>query len=121
MSACVKVKLLGIVVEVALNVDDRGTLVAAAGGQVAQRAYEVGEPSRGRALGCHLTLEVAVLLLDLLGDSGLQLVAGEIRKIVVGKVLELELVGSTGETCGVARRDNGISQLPTGSLNAPSP
>lgn len=112
MSVCIKVKLLGVVVEVTLNVDDRGTLVAAAGGQVAQRADEVGEPSRGRALGCHLTLEVAVLFLDLLRDSCLELIAGEICKIIVGKVLELQLVGSTGETCGVTRGNNRVSQLP---------
>ena len=56
------------VVEVVLDEDDRGALVAAAAGEVAQRADQVGEAARGGALRVHAALEVAFLLADAFAD-----------------------------------------------------
>ena len=44
-----------VVVKVPLNQDDGGALVAAAGGQVAEGADEVGQAAGGSALGLHRT------------------------------------------------------------------
>ena len=46
--------VVGVVVEIALNVDDGGTLVAGAGGQVAQGADQVRQAAGGSALGDHV-------------------------------------------------------------------
>ena len=78
--------LFCIVVKIPLNVDDGRTLVAAAGAQIAEGADQVRKlPGRG-ALGGHLPLQVLILLVNLGGDGGLQLLAGEVRKVVVGQV-----------------------------------
>ena len=45
---------VGIVIEVALNIDDRGTLVAGAAGQVAQGADKIRQVPGGRTLGHHV-------------------------------------------------------------------
>ena len=49
--------VVGIVVEVALDVDDGRALVAAAARQVAQRADQVGQAAGCRALGHHVADE----------------------------------------------------------------
>ena len=43
-----KIYLVGVVIEVTLDMDDGGTLVAGAGGQVAQGADQVGQAAGGR-------------------------------------------------------------------------
>ena len=53
-----------------------------------------------------------MLGLDLLLDGGLELVAGEVGKVVVGQELELQLIGLAGETGGVGGGDHGVGQLP---------
>jgi hypothetical protein len=50
-------KLFGIVIEVSLNVDDGRALIAAAGGQIRQRADQIGQTARGGALRDHRALE----------------------------------------------------------------
>ena len=94
-----------VVVKVSLDVYDGSTLVTRSGGQVAQRSDKIGETTGSCALGCHVANQVLVLLLDFLLDSRLQLLACERCEGIVGKVLQLELVGSSLETCGVCRRN----------------
>ena len=102
----------GVVVKITLNQDDRSTLVAGAGGQVAEGTDEVGQLAGRRALGCHVADEAAFLCLDALGNGCLQRFAGKIRKIVVGEVLELQLVRGADETLRKSRRYNRIGELP---------
>ena len=87
------VSIGGIVIEVALDEDDGGALIAGAGGQVAQGADEVGEAAGGGSLRGHIAHQVAVLLDDLALDGFLQRVAGEVGEIVVRQILQLQLVG----------------------------
>ena len=49
-----------IVVEIALDEDDGGALVARAGGQVAQRADQIGQAAGSGTLGHHLANQIAV-------------------------------------------------------------
>ena len=102
----------GVVVEVALDVDNGGTLVAGAGGQVAERTDQVGQLTGGSTLGSHLTNQVAVLFTDLGVDRLLQLLAAQSGELVVCQILQLQLVGSTLQACGVCGRNNRVSQLP---------
>ena len=71
---------VGIVIEVALNIDDRGTLVARAAGQVAQRADEVRQVPGGRTLGHHVAHQTdgGILFPDLLCHRLLQRLAGQV-------------------------------------------
>ena len=104
---------VGVVVEVTLDIDDGGALVAGAGGQVAQRANQVGEPTGSGTLGYHVAHQAgAVLLLNLLLDGIPESLAGEGGEVVVRQILELQLVGRALQTCGVGRGDNRVSQLP---------
>ena len=82
----------GIVVEIALNVNDGRALVARACGKVAKRADKVGKASWRRALRCHLSNEVSVLFNDSFLDCRLKSLALKPRKIVIRKILELKLV-----------------------------
>ena len=107
-----KAALFSVVFEVVLHDDDGRALVAAAAGEVAERADEVGEAPRRGALGDHVALEVGVLPADGLLDGGLELVAGEAGELVVGEVLELELVGQAAQALGEAGADDGVGQLP---------
>ena len=89
--------------------NDGSTLISRAGGEVAERAYKVGETTRGCALGCHISYEVGILLLNFRLDCRLELLAGEVGKCVVCKVLELQLVGSALKTAGVSGGNNRVS------------
>ena len=104
----------GVVVEIALNIDDGGALVAAAGGQIAQGADEIREAAGGGALGDHVAHKgsLGVLLADLLGDGLLQRLAAEVGKVLVGQILQLQLVGGALQTGGVAGGHHGVGQLP---------
>ena len=105
--------VVGIVVEVALNVDDGRALIAAAARQVAERADQVGQAAGRRALGHHVADQaLAGLLADALFDGFLQRLAPEITEVIVGEVLELQLVRRADKALGVAGGDNGISELP---------
>ena len=53
-------KSVGVIVEVTLNVDDGGTLVTGAGGQVAQRTDQVGQAAGGGAFGGHIAHQAAI-------------------------------------------------------------
>lgn len=94
----------GIVVEIALDIDDGGALVAAAGGQVTQGTDEIGKVAGGSTLGDHVAHQgdLGILLTDLLGNGLLQGIALEIGKVLVGQVLQLQLIGGTDEAAGVA-------------------
>ena len=46
--------LSGVVVEITLDIDDGGTLIAGTGGQIAQRTDEIGQAAGRGALGGHL-------------------------------------------------------------------
>ena len=81
-----------IVIKVALDKHDRRALVAGAACKVTERTDEVSQPSGSSPLRRHVAHEVSVLLLDALGDSFLESLTAEILKIVVGKVLELQLI-----------------------------
>ena len=98
----------GIVDEIALHQNDGGALIAGAGGQVAQRTDQVGQTAGSGALGGHGTGHIA-LFTDPLLDSLLQCLAGEIRKVVVSQVLQLQLVGSAFQTGGVGHGNAGVS------------
>lgn len=63
-------------------------------------------------LGGHIALEVGVLLADGLLDRGFELVAGESGKVVVGEILQLQLVRQTDEAGGEARADDRVGQAP---------
>ena len=52
----------GVVIKVALNVDDGGALIAAAAGQVAQRTDEIGQVAGGGALAHHVAHQAAGVL-----------------------------------------------------------
>ena len=103
---------VGVVIKVSLNEDDGRTLVARAGGQIAERADQIGQTAGRRALGRHLADQVAVLLLDLAFDRLTKRLAREGSELVVCQVLELELVGRTLKTYRVGRGDDGIGKLP---------
>ena len=104
----------GIVVEIALDVDDGRALVAAAAGQVAQRTDQVGEVAGGGALGHHASYQglLGVLGPDLLGYGLLQRLAGQVGKFLVRQVLQLQLVGRAHQAGGVAGGDHRVGQLP---------
>ena len=105
--------VVGIVVEVALNVNDGRALVAAAARQVAERADQVGQAAGRRALGHHVADQaLAGLLADALFDGFLQRLALEIAEVIVGEVLELQLVRRADKALGVAGGDDGVSELP---------
>ena len=105
--------VVGVVVEIALNVDDGGTLVAGAGGQVAQGADQVRQAAGGSALGDHVAHQRAAVLS---GDAALdglpQLLAVQTGEIVVRQVLQLQFVGRTLQTGGVGGGHHGVCQLP---------
>ena len=109
----------GVVVEIALNVDDGGTLVARAGGQVAQGADQVGQAAGRGALGGHFAHQGAVLLFDLVFDGIPQRLAGQGGKVVVRQILELELVGGALQAGGVGRADNGDQPAPRSCPRGP--
>ena len=88
--------VVGVVVEIALNVDDGGTLVAGAGGQVAQGADQVRQAAGGSALGDHVAHQRAAVLSGNAALDGLpQLLAVQTGEIVVRQVLQLQFVGRT--------------------------
>ena len=101
-----------VVVEIALDVDDGCALIARTGGQVAQRTDQVGQAAGGCTLGCHLANQIVVLLLDLLLDGLTQCLTGQVCELVVGQILQLELVGCALEAGCVGGRDDGVGQLP---------
>ena len=102
----------GVVVKITLTQNDRRSLLAGAGGQVAEGTDEVGQLAGRRALGCHVADEAAFLRLDALGNGCLQRFAGKIREIVVGEVLELQLVRRADEALCESGRYNRIGELP---------
>ena len=96
-----------------LNVDNGRALVAAAARQVAERADQVGQAAGRRALGHHVADQaLAGLLADALFDGFLQRLALEITEVIVGEVLELQLVRRADKALGVAGGDDGVSELP---------
>ena len=68
----------GIVIEVALDIDEGSSLIARARSKVAKRTDKVGKLSGGCSLGRHITNKVIVLLLDLALDSFLKGIARNI-------------------------------------------
>ena len=61
--------LLGsIIIEISLDPNDGSSLIARAGGEVAERADKVGELTGRRSLGGHIANKVRVLFLDLILD-----------------------------------------------------
>lgn len=84
--------IIGIIVEIALNVYNGGALVAATGSKVAERADKVGQAARRSALGDHLPYQISVLFMDFLFYRVPQGFAGELGKIVVSQVLEFQFV-----------------------------
>lgn len=91
-----------------------------------RRASRSGRSGGGRrALGHHVADQaLAGLLADALFDGFLQRLALEIAEVIVGEVLELQLVRRADKALGVAGETTGSASsqiLPTGSLNAPSP
>ena len=103
--------LAGVVIEVTLNVDDGGTLITGAGGQVAQRTDQVSQAAGGSTLRCHAASQIT-LCTDSLLDCCLQLFAAEVCVIVVSQILQLQLVGSAFQTGGMGNGNAGVSQLP---------
>ena len=81
------------VVEIALDPDYRGALVAGTGGEVAQGSQKVGQLPGGGALGGHVAYKVGILCLYGIGDGVLKGVSGQVRVVVVGQILKLKLVG----------------------------
>ena len=81
--------LVCVIVEVTLNINERGSLVAGAGGQVTQGAEQVCQSSRCCALGRHLSDQIAVLFADCLFNRAFQLVTSELAEIVVRQIFEL--------------------------------
>ena len=103
-----------------------GAFVAGAGGQVSQRADQVGQAAWGVVpLGYHLTFQVLVLVADVVGDGFFEGgIAAQVKKVVVCQIFEFDLVWSALQTGSVCRGNNRVCQLPdlpTGSLKAPSP
>ena len=98
---------VGVVLKVALYQNYWGALVAGAGGQVAQGAQKVGKPARGGTLGGHAALQVGVLFAYGVFYCRAELLALEIREVVISKVLELQLVGQAVETVGEAGGHHG--------------
>ena len=86
--------VVGVVVEIALNVDDGGTLVAGAGGQVAQGADQVRQAAGGSALGDHVAHQRAAVLS---GDAALdglpQLLAVQTGEIVIARYFSFNSLG----------------------------
>ena len=102
----------GVVVEVALDIDEGGALVTGTGGQVTQGADQVGQAAGGSTLRDHLAYKVAVLVLDFILNGLLQGLAGQGGEVVVSQILQLQLVGGSLQTGGVGGGDNGVGQLP---------
>ena len=103
----------GEVVKIALDVDDGRALVTGAGGEVTERTDKIGETTGSRTLGYHIAHEGGtVLLTDAFLDGILESLAGQLGEVVVGKILQLQLVGSSDEAGGIGRGNNGIGKLP---------
>ena len=71
MDALLSVSILVcVIVEVTLNINERGSLVAGAGGQITQGAEQVCQSSRCCALCSHLSVQLPVLLAGRLFNRG---------------------------------------------------
>ncbi len=70
---CRKGSIGGVVVEIALDVDDRGTFISTTAHQVAQGSEQVGELPGGCSQRCILAKEVGPFLRDLLLELALGL------------------------------------------------
>ena len=117
-------RLFGVVLEIVLHHDDWRALVAAAAGEVAEGAHQVRQAAGRGALAGHAALEVGVLPADALTDGAGELLAGEAGELVVGQVLQLQLIGQAHKAGGEAGLTTGSASshiLPIGSLKAPSP
>ena len=70
-----------IVIEIPLDPDDRGALVSAAAGQIAERADQIGQAAGRGALGHHIAHQVGVLVADIIRNGFLQGVARKIGEV----------------------------------------
>ena len=69
--------------------------------------------SQSEPIGHHVADQaLAGLLADALFDGFLQRLALEIAEVIVGEVLELQLVRRADKALGVAGGDDGVSELP---------
>ena len=91
----------GIVIEIALDIHNRCTLIAGTGSQVAQRTDQVGQSSGCCTLRFHLTHQTAAILLtDFLLNRIFQRFTGQAGKIIICQVLQLQLIGRTFQSGG---------------------
>ena len=84
--------LVGIVIEIALNVNDRSSLVSGTWCQVAQRTKQVCKSSRSSPLCNHLSHKVCILCLDGILYCIFKFISAQVSKVIVCKVFELKLV-----------------------------
>ena len=89
MSAC-------IVIEISLYQNDRGSFVTGTAGQVTEGSDQVCQLAGRRALGSHGPFEIRVLFTDAVGNGLTKLLTGQILKIIIRQILELEFIGGTG-------------------------
>ena len=102
--------LVGVIIKVTLHQNNGGALIAGAGGQVAKRADQVRQTAGGSTLGSHRACQIA-LFADALLDGLLQRLTGQVGKVVVSQILQLQFVGGTLQTGGVGSGNTGVSQL----------
>ena len=86
----IREKLFSVVIEVTLDQNDGGTLVTAAGGQVAQRTDQVGQAAGSGALRSHITGEVVILGTDGVLNGFLQSITAQVSEVVVSAVVITE-------------------------------
>ena len=107
---------MGIVVKVTLYQNDRCSLIARAGRQIAQRTDQVGQLSGCRTLRRHVSDKVCVLGADALGDSRLQLIAVAMLVVVIRKVFQLQFIRCSDQAVRMCGRYDRVCKLPDLSL-----
>ena len=100
----------GKFIEIALDINERRTLIARTGRQVAQRTDKVGQATGSRS---HVSDKaLALFLSDTLLDRLLKLFSRKLGEIVIRQVFQLQLVRRTLKTCGICGGNNRIGKLP---------
>ena len=103
---------VSVVIEVTLNENHGSTLVTRSARKVAKRTDKVGKLTGSGTLRRHVTNEVIALLLDALGDRIFECLTRKILIIVICKILELKLVGSSDESLGKCGGNYRVCKLP---------
>lgn len=109
-------RLIGIVIKVSLHQYYGRAFVAGAGGQIAERADEVGELTGRGALRGHVAHKVAPLGANAGRDGFPERFTREIAVVVVGQIFQFDFVGRADQPVGEGGRNNGVGQLPDFSL-----